>query len=78
MIVENTLEYQALKEIADRQRELLKESLDALGELLPVIQYIIQNGWDEPPLIGVDMDEMFANEMGVTIQAKLARELGDA
>ena len=59
------------------QLKLLRESEEAIKELLPVVQYILEKGWDEaPPLFGTKFDETKANILGINILAKLAKELG--
>jgi hypothetical protein len=46
------------------------ELLDALKACLPVVQYILSNGWDEAPPIDTTFDEFKANELAVKAIAK--------
>ncbi len=40
--------------------------VEACEAMLPVIQYILENGWDEaPPLFGTTFDETKANELAI-------------
>ena len=67
-----------MKALAASRKELLRESEEAIKELLPVVQYILEKGWDEaPPLFGTKFDETKANILGINILAKLAEELAD-
>ena len=63
----------------DRLRGLLRESKEAIKELLPIVQYILEKGWDEaPPLFGTTFDETKANILGVNVLPKLKEELAQA
>ena len=71
-------EISATEALAAKRKELLRESEEAIKELLPVVQYILENGWDEaPPLFGTKFDETKANILGLNVLVKLAEELAD-
>ena len=44
----------------------------ACKAMLPVVQYILKNGWDEaPPLFGTTFDEVKANELAINALAQV-------
>ena len=55
----------------DTQEKQIAELLDALKATLPIVQYILANGWDEAPPIGTTFDEFKANELAVEALTKV-------
>lgn len=59
----------------DSLEKQIADLVAALEAALPVIQYILANGWDEaPPLFGTTFDEVKANELAVKALAQFKEE----